>query len=136
MNRELLAQELTRDEDKRNKVYKDSLGIETIGVGRNLRDKGLSDDEISYLLKNDMAETEIALDRAFPWWRQMSDARQRVIANMCFNLGINKLSGFVNTLRAMKEGRYDDAADGMLKSLWASQVGDRAKRLAQMMREG
>jgi lysozyme len=55
---------------------------------------------------------------------------------MCFNLGVTRLGGFVNTLAAMKRGDYEAAADGMMKSLWASQVGRRAQRLAKMMREG
>lgn len=136
MNRDQLAKELTRDEDKRSKVYNDSLGIPTIGVGRNLKDRGLSDDEIAYLLKNDIAVVEMDLDRFLPWWRDLSENRQRCLANMCFNMGISKLQGFVNTLRMMKQGDYNGAADGMLNSLWAKQVGDRAKRLAAMMREG
>ena len=77
-----------------------------------------------------------ALDRAFPWWRQMSDPRQDVLANMTFNMGIVRLSKFVNTLEAMRLGDYEAAAAGMLASLWARQVGNRAKRLAQQMRTG
>lgn len=136
MNLAQLERELIIDEGKRNKVYKDSLGIETIGVGRNLKDRGLSDEEIAFLLRNDIALVCDELDRELPWWRQMSDARQRVLANMCFNLGMSRLLGFKNTLEAMKAGRYKDAAAGMLASKWAGQVGDRAKRLAEMMERG
>ena len=136
MNRDLLTQELERDEGIRLKVYKDSLGIETIGIGRNLRDVGISKAEAYMLLGADIDSVERDLDRALPWWRQLSDNRQRVLANMCFNLGINRLLGFKNTLAAMKEGRYADAAEGMLASKWASQVGQRAVRLANMMKEG
>lgn len=136
MNRDLLTQELERDEGIRLKVYKDSLGIETIGIGRNLRDVGISKAEAYMLLGADIDSVERDLDRALPWWRQLSDNRQRVLANMCFNLGINRLLGFKNTLAAMKEGRYADAAEGMLASKWASQVGQRAVRLANMMMEG
>ena len=136
MNIDLMTQELTRDEGKRNKVYLDTCGIATIGIGRNIRDLGLSDDECNYLLQNDIARVSAELDHQFPWWRDMTEARQRVILNMCFNLGLNRLLMFVNTLVAMKEGRYDDAAAGMLDSVWAKQVGARATRLAQMMKEG
>jgi lysozyme len=136
MNLAQLERELTLDEGKRNKVYKCTAGKNTIGIGRNLDDVGLSDDEISYLLRNDINRVCADLDRELPWWRQLSEARQRVVANMCFNLGIRGLLGFKNTLAAMREGRYKDAAAGMRSSKWASQVNDRAERLAKIMEVG
>lgn len=136
MNLDLLEQELTRDESKKAKPYKCTAGKTTIGIGRNLDDVGLSDEEIRFLFKNDIARVCADLDREIPWWRSLSEVRQRVLANMCFNLGINGLLGFKNTLAAVREGRYKDAAAGMLASKWASQVGDRAQRLAKMMEVG
>ena len=136
MDRERLKKRLTVSEDKRNKVYNDSLGIPTIGVGRNLRDVGLSDDEIAYLLDNDIKRVEADLDRRLPWWRTLDEVRQSVIADMCFNMGINKLLGFVNTLRKVQSGDYLGASLGMLESLWAKQVKGRAQELARMMRTG
>ena len=132
----LMTDELIRDEGKRNKVYTDTVGVPTIGVGRNLLDVGLSDDEVSYLLGNDIQRVCAELDAEIPWWRDMSEERQRCVTNMVFNLGITGLMGFKNTLAAMKDGRYDAAADGMLNSHWSSQVGQRAQRLSTMMREG
>jgi lysozyme len=136
MNIDKLSAQLKTDEDERSKPYKDTVGKTTIGVGRNLDDVGLSPDEIQYLLGNDIARVKADLDRAMPWWSQMTDARQNVLANMCFNLGLSRLGGFVNTLAAMKAGKYDAAADGMLASKWATQVGARAQRLAATMRTG
>lgn len=136
MNRDLLTADLERDEDKRSKVYKDSLGIETIGVGRNLRDKGLSEDEIQYLLANDIRGSEKDLDARLPWWRGLSEARQRALANMCFNLGITRLLGFAKALAALKAGDYEEAARQFLDSRWASQVGQRAQRIAELIRKG
>ena len=136
MDIDLITQELERDEGVRNKVYLDTRGISTIGVGRNLRDKGLSDDEVAYLLKNDIADCAASLDNALPWWRDMSEVRQRVLLNLRFNLGLNGLLGFVHTLAYMKARNYESAAAGMLGSVWATQVGGRALRLAKMMREG
>ena len=135
-NRELLVYELSRDEDVRTKPYKDSVGKLTIGVGRNLDDKGLSKAEINILLNNDINDSEADLDRTFPWWRQLNDNRQRVLLNMCFNLGIKRLTGFKNMLKDVQNGRYDQAAVEMLDSLWARQVGGRAVRLAKMMKNG
>lgn len=153
MNQDLFEQELIRDEalarrhpDKPGRVfpYHDSAGKSTIGVGRNLDDKGISEDEAMLLLRNDIAEHLALLDRELPWWREMSEARQRVLANMAFNLGVGptpeqpegKLLTFKNTLAAMQRGDYEAAANGMSASAWAKQVGLRATRLITMMREG
>lgn len=136
MNLAQLERELAIDEGKKAKPYKCTAGKLTIGVGRNLDDVGLSDDEIAYLLRNDINRVCADLDRELPWWRQMSDARQRCAANMVFNLGIGGLLKFKNTLAAMKSGDYKGAAAGMRNSLWAKQVGARAERLAKMMEAG
>lgn len=136
MNQTELIKELKRDEGVRLKPYQCTAGKTTIGVGRNLDDRGITEHEADHLLLNDIELVTVHLDKHIPWWRDMSDARQRVLANMCFNLGISGLLYFKNTLASMKAGKYNDAADGMLKSLWAKQVGNRAVRLAKMMREG
>ncbi len=136
MNRDELRELLVLHEDLRLKPYKCTAGKTTIGVGRNLDDVGITKEEAFILLDHDIDRVEQELDATWPWWRQMSEARQLVIADMCFNLGRTRLGGFVNTLAAMRAGNYAGAADGMLASLWASQVGNRAVRLAKMMREG
>lgn len=136
MNKLNLAKQLTIDEGNKKKPYKDTVGKITIGVGRNLDDVGLSDDEIQYLLDNDIERVIGDLNVALPWWSALSEERQQVLANMCFNLGIARLMAFKNTLQAVEEGRYEDAANGMLASLWAKQVGARALRLSQRMRKG
>jgi lysozyme len=136
MNITQLEAELTRDEGKKAKPYKCTAGKTTIGIGRNLDDVGLSDDEIRFLLQNDINRCCVELDGRFAWWRQMSDARQRVLVNMCFNLGISRLLKFKNTLAAMSADDYKGAAAGMRNSLWAKQVGARAERLAKMMEAG
>ena len=135
MNREKLIRQLTIDEGRRPRIYVDTVGKVSGGVGRNLTDRGFSENEIDLMLKNDIDLVENSLDRYLPWWRHMNDARQNVLANMCF-MGIGTLLKFANALAAMKSGRFDDAADEMLDSKWAKQVGDRAKRLAKTMRSG
>jgi len=148
-----LITELIRDEGARLTPYRDSRGYLTTGIGRCLdtrpfspeecriighdgREKPLTYDQARWLLGNDVARTVADLDRELPWWRMLSGVRQRVIANMGYNLGVGKLCGFLNTLKAVREQRWDDAAHGMLASLWAKQVGQRAVRLADMMRKG
>lgn len=132
----LMIAELRRDEGERFKPYKDTVGKLTIGVGRNLDDRGITTDESAYLLANDVTHVMRGLDIGLPWWRTLDPVRQRVLINMGFNLGINGLLGFVNTLRMVREKDYAAAAAGMLASKWARQVGDRAKRLAYMMEHG
>lgn len=136
MNRDELRSMLVLHEGLRLFPYKCTAGKVTIGVGRNLDDKGITQAEAFELLEHDIDDVERELDQTWPWWRQMTDARQQVLADMCFNLGLGRLKGFVSTIAYMKAGQYEDAADGMLDSLWARQVGQRAQRLAKMMREG
>ena len=135
MNHEKLAAQLEIDEGKRKRIYLDTVGKWTVGVGRNVSDRDFSDDEIALMLKNDIDMVVSQLDKAIPWWREMNDARQNVLCNMAF-MGIGKLLGFKNTLNFMKAKRYDSAAMEMLVSKWAVQVGDRADRLANVMRTG
>ena len=140
----LLSKELRRDEGVEYRAYLDTVGVPTVGVGRNLNAKPLpagwtyplTDAQVDELLADDIGDVFKDLDRALPWWRKMSYARQRVIANMCFNLGMPRLLGFKNTLAAMEQGRYTTAAAGMMASRWADQVGKRAERLAEMMVTG
>jgi len=136
MNRSMLREQLIRHEGRRKKPYVDTVGKVSIGVGRNLTDRGLSPAEIDYLFENDIDSCIADLDNNLPWWRELSDARQHVLLDMCFNMGIKRLLKFVNTLADVQAGRYNDAADNMLKSKWAGQVGQRAKTLARMMRDG
>jgi lysozyme len=136
VNRDDLASQLVIDEGLTLKPYKDTVGKLTIGCGRNLDDVGISKSEAMMLLGADIDKVMTQLDTQLPWWRSMTDARQQALANMAFNLGIERLLGFKNTLTAMQAGRYDEAANGMLASKWALQVGQRARRLADMMKKG
>jgi lysozyme len=140
----LLEAELRRDEGVRYWPYKDTKGIQTTGVGRNLQAKPLpanwayplSDAQVTQLLEQDIADTLANLDRNLPWWRSLDEVRQRCVANMAYNLGIGKLLGFKNALGAMQRGSYAIAAAAMLNSAWAAQVGARAQRLAKAMETG
>jgi len=140
----LLNKELRRDEGVRYSPYFCSEGVKTVGVGHNMIVKPLPDDwtfpltdeQVDSLLTGDLAEVFDGLDSRAAWWRDLSYPRQRVLANMAFNLGIDGLLSFKRTLQAVQEGRYGFAASGMMNSMWAKQVGDRASRLSAMMREG
>lgn len=140
-NDPLLAKELRRDEGVEYVPYLDTVGVKTVGVGHNMQAKPLpadwtfplTDAQVDQLLAEDLQEVFDGLDRNIPWWRKLSYERQRVLANMAFNLGIKGLMGFKNTLAHVQAERYQSAAEGMLASKWARQVGQRANRLAAMM---
>src|SRR5262249_51968753 len=122
IDRVRLAKRLEAKEGRRKTVYKDAEGIETIGVGRNLRDKGLNDREIDLLLSNDI-DAATADSARFTWFGELDQVRQHVIVEMVFNLGFARLQGFKEMLLATASGQYAKASNEMLDSLWAKQVG-------------
>jgi lysozyme len=138
MKTELIRQ-LKGDEGVVSHAYPDHLGYLTIGVGR-LIDKrkggGLRPDEISYLLNNDVDDRINELNKRLPWFQNLDDARKGVLLNMSFQLGVDGLLGFANTLKLVEQGKYENAAHAMLQSKWAQQTPERAKRMADQMRSG
>ena len=136
MNKQKLAEQLKVHEGLRLKPYKDTVGKWTIGIGRNLEDKGITEQEALFMLNNDVDYFYTNLSKMIPWFKLLDDVRQNVLVNMAFNLGIAGLLTFKNTLRLISLGHYDDAAEEMLNSKWARQVGYRAEELAEQMRTG
>lgn len=161
INREVLEAELVIDEGEKLKVYFDTERHPSVGVGRNLDSarkgpkgtrgisaretlelditrasvikNGITRKQSRLLLANDIDNVIADLDRALPWWRTLDPVRQRVLANMCFNMGITVLLTFKTTLGLIKRGLYDMASETMLESKWARQVGKRAIRLSRLM---
>lgn len=119
--------------------YKDHLGYSTIGIGRLIDERkggGITSDEAAYLLGNDVDKVISQLNKRLPWWTKLDEARRGVLVNMAFQMGIDGLLGFKNTLAMIERGDYAAAAKGMLNSLWARQTPARAKRMAEQMRTG
>ena len=131
-----LRDQLIRHEGLRLKPYTDTVGKLTIGVGRNLTDRGISKAEAMHLLDNDILEAQTAVVKALPWTVEIDRPRLEILMNMAFNLGIGGLLKFERFLAAVQEGSYELAAVEMLNSKWAKQVGQRADELASMMRTG
>lgn len=131
-----LKSDLIEDEGKRQYPYKCTAGKITIGVGRNLEDKGLRADEIDYLFNNDLEEYANRTKIVIPFFDQLNEVRQNVLINMAFNLGIHGLLTFQKALGAMLKEDFERAAEEMLNSKWATQVGARAERLAREMKTG
>jgi lysozyme len=135
-NDSALVRQIELHEGIRLRPYRCTAGKLTIGVGRNLEDRGITLAEARLLLANDLADVRNGLLNALPWVAGLDDVRQRVLIDMAFNLGIQGLLDFKRTLEAVRQGRYHQAAGMMLESRWARQVGQRAQRLSQMMRDG
>lgn len=131
----LLAQ-LKAHEGLRLKPYRDTVGKLTIGIGRNLDDVGLREEEAVCLFFGDLRDVEEALDKRLPWWRELDGPRRAVLLDMGFNLGVDGLLAFQTTLAHAKARRFAEAASQMLRSKWAGQVGRRALTLSRMMRTG
>lgn len=135
MNKDILAKNLIADEGLRLKPYKDTVGKLTIGVGRNLDDEGITEQEALYLLNNDIQRIEKAL-APLPNFALLSEPRQRVITEMAFNMGLEGVMEFKGMWKAIQDKDWDGAANAMLDSLWARKVEQRAIRLAKAMRTG
>ena len=130
-----IEEQLILHEGLRLKPYRCPAGYLTIGVGRNLETKGLSEDEALFLLRNDIEEITSQLEK-YEWYRGLDDVRKKVVIDMAFNLGIYGLLSFKRMIQALNCYDYDTAADEMVDSAWYHQVGTRARRLVDMMRTG
>lgn len=127
---------LIRDEGLELKLYKDTKGKWTIGVGRNLSDNGITKAEALYLLHNDIERHRKELEKKFSWFKTLNPVRKKVIVNMAFNLGVPRFSQFKKMIAAIKKQDWKEAAKQMIDSKWSKQVGDRSIRLAGLMERG
>jgi len=155
-DRSALIDQLILHEGMVLKVYQDHLGIDTIGVGRNLEDRGITDGELAFmsmlrteiyeqgiteanarfLLANDIDIVEEELRNAHPCIDRLDDVRIRVVLDMAFNMGVPRLCKFKNMWAGIHDGDYIRASAEMLDSRWATQVGQRATRLSEAMKTG
>lgn len=135
MNR--IKAQLVRHEGLKLKPYRCTAGKLTIGIGRNLDDRGISQKEAYAMLERDILDFEQQLLDEIPdIYNNLDEVRQSVLLNMCFNLGMKGLLGFKNTLAFIGAGDWERAANNMLASKWAKQVGMRAIELSELMRKG
>tara|TARA_R100000458_G_scaffold57065_1_gene62691 strand:- start:632 stop:1051 length:420 start_codon:yes stop_codon:yes gene_type:complete len=136
MNYDILLEQLKDFEGLELKAYQCTAGKTTIGLGRNLDDYGITEEEAYYLAKNNIYELEDELDRAISWWRQLDDARQRALINLAYNVGTTTLLKFKKTLEYLENGLYEEAGDEVLDSRWATQVGRRAVFISNVFKTG
>ena len=156
-DRQDLIDKLVVAEGLRLQVYKDTLGIDTIGIGRNLEDRGISKEELDwmdipsidhvyewgiteadavYLATNDVQIVEEELVRAHPCVDRLDSVRQLILIDMAFNMGVHRLCKFKKMWAAVECEDYPTAAKEMLDSRWAKQVKGRATKLANAMHNG
>jgi lysozyme len=140
INREQYRKHAEREEKKVNHAYQDSKGYWTIGIGTLIDERrggSISDKAIDFLFNEKVDEKIAQLDTRLSWWKDLDEVRALVILDMCYNLGIDGLLGFKNTLALIQAKRYSEAADRLLISKAATQdAPNRYKRLAQMLRTG
>lgn len=134
MNLEALKISLNKHEGRKNKLYRDTEGHLTGGVGHNF-DQPLPEVLIDLILDFDISVAVEELDRVFPSWRTHSEARQTVLVELCFNLGAPRLKEFTKFWFAMQQQNYDEASRQLLDSKWAKQVKGRADTLTRRLRE-
>jgi lysozyme len=155
--KEHLLKELVKHEGLRLQVYQDTLGIDTIGIGRNLEDRGISKEELDeldiptidhvytygiteadamVLAENDVQIVEEELLRAHPCVEDLDAVRQLVLVDMAFNMGVPRLCKFKKMWNAVHENKFDVASKEMLDSRWAIQVKSRSVKLANAMHNG
>jgi lysozyme len=156
-DRQDLIEKLIVAEGLRLQVYKDTLGIDTIGIGRNLEDRGISKEELDwmdipsidhvyewgiteadavYLATNDVQIVEEELVRAHPCVDRLDSVRQLILIDMAFNMGVPRLCKFKKMWAAVEAEDFPTAAKEMLDSRWAKQVKGRATKLANAMHNG
>ena len=135
---EKLLEMLKRHEGVKSHVYLCSAGYETIGVGRNISKSGigLSDDEVDYLLENDIERVIKELSSEYPWFNTLDDVRKDAMIDISFNLGATRLRGFKRALAAMEVADYKTAAKEFLDSKWSRDVKGRATELCYMIEMG
>ncbi len=127
---------LIKHEGLRLKPYLDTVGKTTIGIGRNLDDKGISNDEANYLFMNDVDEATFQAMKVLPDFVSFSENRRNALVDMVFNMGINRFLGFKKMIAAIKSGDWTAAANEMRNSAWAAQLPARVAELAELVEKG
>jgi lysozyme len=136
-----IKEDLTRHEGCKTTVYLCSENIPTVGIGHALledEDLGVGDEvsmeEVLYWFKNDCDAALSDCRALFLNFDSLPDQIKRVLVNMAFNLGRNRLGQFKKMITAINEGNWSKAADEAQDSRWYHQVGNRSVELVEWMR--
>lgn len=133
--RDLYA-EMVWCEGKKSKIYTDSRGNVTGGIGWNFTANGIPDWVIQGLFNQAINEAASSLTQNTSWWRFLDPVRQRAVLNLCFNLGWPRLSKFVHFLEAMSNRQWKRAGAELVNSEWWNEVGKRGPFIRHMIETG
>ena len=132
MDMERLKRDITRREGLRLHVYDDHLGNPTIGVGR-LLSRGISETTAMQMLEEDINIVLNELKQKLPWFDDMPEVVQECLCDLGFNLGVPRLMQFQLTLGFLQAHKFQEAAEELLRSRYATQVPHRANEIAEMI---
>ena len=143
MNIEALREQLKVDEGVKYEIYKDHLGYPTFGIGHLITEDDpehgepngteISEDRVNEVFESDVAKFVSEAKILFPDLDELPDVAQQVIVNMAFNMGRPRLSKFKNFIAGVNDRDWVRAAEEMMDSRWADQVGARATRLRNLI---
>ena len=129
-----LLKSIKINEGFKPRVYKDTLGIDTIGYGFAIKDLHLDEDLSEEILKRKVNKLIKRIYKTFDWFINMPEDVQEVVVEMCYQMGVGGFSKFKKTIKLLSEKQFTDASTEMLDSLWAKQTTNRAKGLSNIIR--
>ena len=130
-----LIESIKKNEGYVKMVYKDSLGIDTIGYGFAIKDLELDEDICDEILLRKLKDLEQQVNRKFGWFKYMPPNIKDVVMEMSYQLGVTGFSKFKKTIAFLQDKQWQEASVEMLDSLWAKQTSNRANQLADIVRE-
>ena len=136
MNIQRLRQQLVTHEGVELKPYRCTSDKLTIGVGRNIEDRGISHATAMQMLDEDIDICINELQQTLSYWNDLPSRVKEGLINLCFNMGISRLMAFKKSFAYLRSGDFSKAADELLLSRYANQVGQRAVDVANMIRDG
>tara|TARA_R110002020_G_scaffold44917_4_gene128928 strand:- start:3295 stop:3711 length:417 start_codon:yes stop_codon:yes gene_type:complete len=130
-----LIESVKKNEGYRSMVYKDSLGIDTIGYGFAIKDLELDEDICEEILVRKLKDLQYSIKKKFHWFEDMPPHIKDVVMEMCYQLGVGGFSKFKKTISYLENKQFKNASVEMLDSLWAKQTPNRAKALSNIVKE-
>ena len=116
-------------------VYKDSLGIDTIGYGFAIKDLELDEDICEIILERKITQLIDRINNKFSWYKYMPQEIKDIVTEMCYQLGVTGFSKFKKTIAYLQDKKWEEASDEMLDSLWARQTPNRAKEMSDRVKK-
>lgn len=127
---------IKKHEGFRSKPYICTAGKMTIGYGRNIEDIGISEQEATFLIKNDINRSIIELEFIFSDFNTFSENRQNALIDMIFNLGSNRFNSFKKMIKAINKNDWNEASIQAENSKWHNQVKNRALTIERLLKHG